>query len=378
MIQQAESTKGDETTGRNGFAADQAEESGRPLETVPASNPAWPEIDPDKMDIREAFRLLGSTPRPPGPSSPATESPKEPEPETAHLPVVNEFLRSIPNHIARSSLFAPIARKTHRKNHRGTVLASRQDASIRYWGDQLSEDQADVWLQALYLASKAPLGQPVKINRAQFLRDIGRHTGPPQYAWLKQTMHDLTFGMLVVEVRTKGKPRKIVGEQPGGKGGKSRTLHLISGYEADDDTGDYLLTIDPRWVDIYGNREYALIDWPKRLQIGQNQDLAKALQRLVATTNQSVQRYSLDELKGKMEYHSPDSKFRISLAKACAELSRLNIIHSAVIEPGRKGPLMLVIYMKEHAAAAAAQKKMKGICGGLGKDVPCAKKPRSR
>lgn len=389
MIQQVEESKGDETTGRNGFAADQAGESGRSLEgAMPAQYLAQPEIHPD---LAEALAIINSmaasqakinqardvvnleepeeTPAPP--EKPEPEPAKEPE---ARLPVVQDILRSCPNHIARSSLFAPLARGP-RKAHRGTVMVSRSDAVIRYWGDQLTEDQADVWMHALHLASKYPLGEPVPINRAQFLRDIGRGTAAKDYDWLHKAMHDLSFGMIVIDIKTTG---RTVGEAPPPRPRRnSRTLHMVSGFDLDHDSGEYRLFIDPRWQEIYGRREYGLIDWEARLQFGFRQDLAKSMQRLIAATNATEQRYDLDWLKGRMEHTSPLWKFKPAILKACAELARLEIIHSAAIEKSRKGPAVLVIHMID-PTPAENKKQLQHLTKGLGGNIRRTGPPRKK
>lgn len=90
---------------------------------------------------------------------------------------------------------------------------------------------------------------------------------------------------------------------------------------------------------MYGNREFALIDWDQRLQIKQGQDMAKALQRLVATSADTVQRYRgrLDWLRAKMQYSSPMRKFRDSLTAAMQELERVRIIADPRFERSTKG-----------------------------------------
>lgn len=245
------------------------------------------------------------------------------------LPGLDELMRAMPNHIARSSLFAPVA-PGRKKIHKDTVLVSRGDAVIKFWGEQLDEAQADVWLQAMYEAARYPLGEPIVIQRAAFLRAIGRTDTGPNYKWLHRAMEALTFAMLVMEVQTKdGKPRLAIG--------KTRALHMIEGFDYDNSTEAYTLRIDPRWRGMYGNREFALIDWKKRMQFGQHQNMAKALQRLVATSSDSVQRYALDWLKSKMEYSSPIRKFKEALGSAMAELERLEIIAGGRIEDSTKG-----------------------------------------
>lgn len=253
------------------------------------------------------------------------------------LPGMDEFMRAMPNHIARSSLFAPVARG-RRKMHDGTILQSRGDAEIRFSGKQLDEAQADVWMQSMKVAQTQPLGTPVVINRAEFLRAIGRAESGQNYQWLHRTMQDLAFAMLVIEVkRADGKPKLSIG--------KTRALHLIAGFDYDEAAEEYSLTIDPRWHAMYGNREFALIDWEKRQQIGRNQDMAKSLQRLIATSADPVQRYALDWLKAKMDYSGRMRDFRDALARACAELERLEIITAHKIEDSTKGKPQLALWL---------------------------------
>src|SRR3546814_196071 len=120
---------------------------------------------------------------------------------------------------------------------------------------------------------------------------------------------------------------------------------MIEGFDYDDHTEAYTLRIDPRWHAMYCNREFALIDWDKRREFGRNQDMAKTLQRLVATSSDRVQRYALDGLKAKMEYTSPLRKFRDALGLACTELRRLEIITAHKIEDSSKGKQQLALWL---------------------------------
>ena len=250
-------------------------------------------------------------------------------PKKLFLRGMDELMRAMPNHIARSSLFAPVA-PGRKKMHKDTVLVSRGDAVIKFWGEQLDEAQADVWLQAMHEAIKHPLGVPVTINRLAFLQAIGRTNTGPNYKWLHSTMESLSFAMLVMEVHNKdGKTKLAIG--------RTRALHMIEGFDYDDKAEAYTLRIDPRWRGMYGNHEYALIDWEKRMQFGQNQNMAKTMQRLVATSSETVQRFALDWLKSKLEYGSPLRKFKESLEAAMRELERLEIIAGGRIEDNSKG-----------------------------------------
>lgn len=258
------------------------------------------------------------------PPRPAVARPTSP----LFLPGLSEFSRAMPNHIARSSLFAPVARGA-KKMHKETVLASRKDAVITFWGEQLDEAQADVWMQVMHEAIKVSLGDAVPINRARLLRAIGRKTGNFEYQWLHRTMKALSFAMLIVELTKDGRPKLEVG--------RAESLHLIDKFMYDPELESYTVRIDPRWRFLYRNREYGLIDWEKRLHIRKGQDMAKALQRLIATSNESVQRFQLAWLKDHFQYFSPMRKFRTSLGAAMQELERVEVIAAGRIELSTKG-----------------------------------------
>jgi hypothetical protein len=245
------------------------------------------------------------------------------------LPGLEPDLRAMPNHVARSSLFAPVARgrKTY---HDQAILVSRVDATITYTGQQLDEVQADAWMQLLFEAKDAPLGQPVVINRAAFLRAIGHTTSGRDYSWLRLTMIAFTAATIVIETRKSDGARKyLVGDL--------KAFHMLSDFDYDADAETYTFTIDPRWKRLFGGREYALIDWKKRLEIAPGQDMAKALQRLAATSADQVQRYALNWLKDKLQYTSPIRKFRESLAAAMRELERVGVIAGGRIEYSTRG-----------------------------------------
>jgi hypothetical protein len=250
-------------------------------------------------------------------------------PEQMFLPGLDDWLRAMPNPIARSSLFAPIARG-RKQYHEKTVLVSRRDATIMYTGHQLDESQSDAWMQLVYAAKDAPLGQAVNINRAAFLREIGHGTSGRDYQWLHRAMYAFTAATIVIEVRKPdGAPKYRIGD--------TKAFHMLADFEYDENAEVYTFTIDPRWKKLFGGREYALIDWEKRLHIGPGQDMAKALQRLVATSSDPVQRYSLDWLKDKLQYASPIRKFRLALVAAMHELERVEVIAGGRLERSTKG-----------------------------------------
>lgn len=231
------------------------------------------------------------------------------------LPGFEDTKRAMPNHIARSSLFAPIKRG-RRKMHDNTLLYSRGDVEIRFTGRQLDEAQADVWMQLIKLALQQPLGTPIKLNRAGFLREIGRRCSAQNYAWLRRALKDLHAASLNIEITRKNGRRVSIGDMD------EAAYHLVSNYIYSSQTKTYTATIDSRTVKLFGGKEYAFIDWQARLAIGRNQDTAKALQRLIATDKATVQRYALATLKKQFCSEGSLRDFRAAIRKACDELKR--------------------------------------------------------
>lgn len=232
------------------------------------------------------------------------------------LPRTNETKRTMSNHLARSSLFSPVARG-RKKLLQGEVLVSRSDAVIKFSGEQLDETQADLWMHLMHLASKRPLGEMLEVNRASILNAIGRADCKAQYGWLLRSMTALSFAMLTIETyKDGGKTKKLE---------LNRVIHLINGFDTNIETGDYKFYVDARWSEVYAN-EYALINWELRNQISQGQDMAKSIQRLVATSSNKQQFYDVDWLKKKLNYTSPLRKFRPSVLLAVEELIRVGII----------------------------------------------------
>jgi hypothetical protein len=249
----------------------------------------------------------------------AAETPKQ-----LFLPGMEDFMRAMPNSIARSSLFAPIARGK-RKYHQATILVSRVDAKIEYSGEQLDEADADIMLQLMFESRHSALGEPVEFTRASFLRSLGKTDGKNNYEWLDRRITALTKATIIVETYKPDGQMKY-------KLGHRRGFHILSGFDVDEETGVYTFTIDPRWATLFGNREYALLDWTKRLAIAQGQDMAKTLQRLIATSADITQRYALEWLKDKLQYTGRTRDFKQALDRSINELKRVGIIINGRIE----------------------------------------------
>lgn len=245
---------------------------------------------------------------------------------------------AFPNHLNRSSFIAPIARG-RRKFHRQAEMVTRRDCVLEYTGEQLDEADGDLIMALIAFAQPFPLGTPVPLNRKELLRKIKPGSiGSTQYDWLYRSMKRLREGVLFLEARMPdGSTRYTVG--------KMESFNVLKDLNYDGESETYTYILDPRWVVMFGNREYSLIDWDKRMQIGRGLDMAKTLQRLLATSANPVQRYALDGLKAQMEYSGRMRDFRDALTRAVRELERLEIIAKGCIEDSTKGKPQLAMWL---------------------------------
>ncbi len=280
--------------------------------------------------------LLEKTKQRTATSSEVAEQKAADKPRQMFLPGFD--IGAFPNHLNRSSFIAPIARG-RRKFHRQAEMVTRRDCVLEYTGEQLDEADGDLIMALIAFAQPHPVGAAVPLNRAELLRKLKRSTGKHDYEWLHRRIKALTEATLFLEAKKPdGSTRYSIG--------KTVSFRIIAAFSYDDEAEAYSYSLDPRWVQMFGNREYSLIDWDKRMQIGRGQDMAKTLQRLLATSADPVQRYALDWLKAKMEYASPMRKFREALAAACAELKRLEIITAHKIEDSTKGKPQLALWLQ--------------------------------
>jgi hypothetical protein len=260
-------------------------------------------------------------------------------PRQMFLPGMDELMRALPNPVADSSLFAPVARGVKRM-HAGSVLASRLNTTLTYWGVQLNELHADITMQLLWEQQRqgVPIGQSVCLNRNALMKSMGWGISGREYARFHRYMLELTGGMLAIENRKPDGAKKY-------HIGATKTFRIVDKFECDEGGESYRYTLDSRWVVMFGNREYALIDWSKRLQIGAGQDLAKAMQRLIATSADTLQRYGLELLKSKMQYGGRKRDFRDALDRAMRELERLEIVARWEIGQSSKAKEQLSIWL---------------------------------
>lgn len=238
---------------------------------------------------------------------PKNGSAQQPQ-EAVQLPLWHDLERAMPNALARSALFAPV-RPGRREMHDRVQIAGRDDVRLLYSGKQLDMADADVFLQVLELAKRHPLDTSFPINRAEFLRAINRDTGSAQYKWLDNAFQRLKFNVITCQYGT-----------------QLYELSLIAEWGRDEKTGEYMMMVPSKILNLFNRQQFGLINWEQRFEISKRVDLAKWLQTYAASHSRGEHRIGLTKLKTWSGYKSPLRHFRMAVNEALAELARVRII----------------------------------------------------
>ena len=161
--------------------------------------------------------------------APAAQQKAQAAAKVIQLPLWPETKRGAINAVLRSALFAAVQGKGRVALDR-ELVAAQQGIEIRFTGWQLSQSDLDVWEQVLHLARTQALGTRCYFTAHGFLKALGRSTGKRDHEWLKSVFSRLS----ATDVQIRHKGRTYFGS-------------LIDGGVRDEDTGRYVVEINPSW-----------------------------------------------------------------------------------------------------------------------------------
>ena len=231
------------------------------------------------------------------------------------------------NIIHSSSLFH-VRTKSSRKFYKAETLFSRSTSVIEYTGEELFQDDYDVFLCLVKLSADA-FNKMHSIAPLKLLRMLGWVENGKAYERLESSLRRLAEGSIYVANNPeKGDSPNVLQmgiskKKGGGKHGGFAILNLISyltyvrGYSIS-------FGLDSRIVRLFGNNEYGLIDIQKRIALGQN-DLSKMLQCLFSGAG-NIQYHNVDKLFALSGMQCARKEFTRLLVKALERLRENEII----------------------------------------------------
>ena len=164
----------------------------------------------------------------------------------ALLPVWPELVRGVPNSVLRSALFGAIKRGKRAFQQR-VKKASVEGVTVIHTGPQLDQADLDVWEECLHLARTGQLGTRIDFTAGGFLKAIERGTGKSQHEWLKSAFARLSSS--VVEVAD---------------GKRAYFGPMLIGGARDDETGHYVIEMNPKIVSLFGTDGWSSIEFKAR------------------------------------------------------------------------------------------------------------------
>lgn len=195
-----------------------------------------PELEAKILGIRH--RQRGRDARP----SQVNSAKNQPSQLPLELPYWPDNMRAIPNAILRSALFGITAGR-HREFMQRKSVSFFDGLTVLQTGPELAQSDRDVWEQCMYLARISGLGTRIEFSASSFLRAIGRTTGGKDVQWLKAAFARLTSS--VVEIR---------------EGERAYFGPLILHGVRDDETGLYMVEINPNIAKLYGKDGWSQIE----------------------------------------------------------------------------------------------------------------------
>ena len=185
------------------------------------------------------------------------------------MPIWTDDKRAITNAIARSAVFAVVE-----KGQQEILTEQRVPAPSNYeitvTGEQLTEADRDVYLQAIHYFRGCGPNEEVRINPRDFLLAIGRQDGLENRRWLWNTVRKIAKTLLEITINLPDSERKIkfVG-----------SLLTIASEEKDGMPGDIRMRLPLDALRLYNADSRTLITMTRRLSLkGPGSQLAKSLQ----------------------------------------------------------------------------------------------------
>lgn len=261
------------------------------------------------------------------------EKPKADEPplpataKVLQLPIWPEERRGVPNDLVRSALFTVGNHRKKREYRKNYLIAALGDISIVYTGEELRQDDEDVFLQLVHLARLSPLGHTIEFTAHAMMKSLAWSTDGRAYERLKDCISRLSATGIEVRNETRGYSGSLV---------RDFAWQDMSGNSS----RRWKVRLEPRIIALFGKVAYTSIDWEQRLQLGY---LAKWLHSFYYThaNPYPMKAATLRKLCGSATRDL--SKFRQLLRSALDELIAVGFLSDWNIDP--KSDLVYVTRM---------------------------------
>lgn len=242
------------------------------------------------------------------------------------LPLWEESVRGLPNALARSALFTAANRSVARENFRNRKIAAVKGIEIVYTGEELRQEDGDVFLQIVHLARQQPLGEIVEFSGYGLLKELGWTTAKGSYDRLRECINRLSTTTVKVKMSFPG---------TGSEREKGFGSSLIRKFEWDESAARgtsqrWRVWLEPEIIYLFHENTYTKIDWKQRLKLP---PLAKWLHQFYFSHREPMG-YKVETIKMLCGSRiAVLAKFRYKLREALDSLIEVGFLLSYHIDP---------------------------------------------
>lgn len=247
-----------------------------------------------------------------------TASSKKPKGEVIPFPLlIPEKTRPVSNVTVRAALFAAIQGEDRELLNK-VKLASQDGIEIIFSGQQLNQDDHDVFMQLISMASHKPLGESVETPASTILTGLGRKKGGKDHNQLKDEMYRLVTATINIKCN-----------------GINFIGHLVDSAYQDERVPQYKrhwnYKLNTDIATLFSRNQYTLMDWEQRLKLKQK-DLARFLHSYYAS-HASPFPVSVEFLRDISGSRTKELwKFRQNIKKALDSLQEIGFISTWIID----------------------------------------------
>lgn len=221
-----------------------------------------------------------------------------------------EPLRGLCNHFARAALFTASHWKQPRERMGPTPLFTAEGFELVFSGEELRQDDLDVWLQVVHFGRMTDVGQEFTVIPHTMLVALGWGRSKKDYNRLRECV-----------LRLKGAEVRIKDERiaPGRQLVTNLITELRWDAEGKDDRAVWGLQLSKALVTLYLPTNYSLVEWEQRLALS---PLAKWIHAFYSTHREPFP-YSVAKLHAMCgSKNKRVASFRLCLVEALNELKQ--------------------------------------------------------